>query len=240
MRLMSLATIKALVLAAGAIALFLPGTTAYAGEGMILRDTGKWKVYRTPEGKTIRKYARPPEPTSTTAPALSIGAATIAAPVALSTGQADPDPADKDHVALGAFYNPVAETVIPVVAISPFGTYHIAGGYIKVDETETAMAMLFAMRDIVPDRFGVYAGLSYLYMKETVTPDCAEIEATGEGGTVFGGLSVRVIDRLYLMAGMSAGNMRLTGNSDSCGDYEEYFRDRHAISGNAGLIYYIW
>lgn len=220
-----------------AIAL-MPGSMAYAEGGMLLRATDKWNVFRNPEGKTIRKYNLPSEPPK---PAIQSRPATIVAPAALViTDELTASLADRDHMAFGAFYNPVAETFIPIVALSPFGTYHIAGGYSNVDETEIILGMLFAMKDFVPNRMGVYAGLSYLHMKETAKLGCAEIEASGEGGTAFGGLSVRIVDRLYLMVGISAGHMELDGSSTSCGYYEDYYRNRHAFSGNAGLLYYLW
>ena len=234
-------TLATALLAIIFLARLMPAMEAHAGDGLLMEDTERWRVYRNPRGQYERKYKQSPAQApkaETTAPVGELVPAT--SPVAERFSQTQSLTQDSlPRVALGAFYNPISETVIPMLSLRLAGSLHIAGGASTEGDKETTEVMYYLQSDILTDNLGVFAGVSYIQQKNNITPGCAEIDVEGDGGTAFGGLTF-TIGRMQLLAGLSIGQMEMEGSSDSCGYDETAFEDLYKVSGTVGLLYYIW
>ena len=221
----------------------MPASIAHAEDGMFMEETDRWRVYRNPKGRYERKYTHTtpkeaPEAGSST-PILILEPRTQARAPAIEERPTRAD-REKNRIAIGAFYSPLAETVVPVLSLRVAGSLHIAAGATKKNDMEVAEVMLYSQNDIVPDRWGVFAGLSYIYVKDKVTPGCAEIKAAGDGGSAFGGITLTIKKRLQLLAGISSGRINTDGSANGCGYEESFYDDWQRVSGTLGLVYYIW
>jgi hypothetical protein len=248
---MSMAGIRIAVMAASlvcAFALMAPAAHAsddtpilLAKSGIILRESEDWKVIRTPSGRIIKKRkdpaakARPKRKTPTLKQAPS---PSTEAKGPVKKKQAAKTVGKKDRRLIfgaGALYNPLNESVGPIVTVRPlegFGLalWHGSGDY-NLSEFRA-----FGYSYVVPGLLLTHAGAGYLLSDEEATGPGFSKDIDATGGSVFGGLTLEIKKRVQITAEAYAARIKA----------EEYIsgtrvKVTHGVIGaTASIVVYIW
>lgn len=214
------------------------GGLLLAESGIILRDSGDWKVIRTPDGRVIRK---PKSRAGKAEPKKQAPKIIQAAPPA--GDEQREKPAAKRSVTrqsdrriifgAGAQYNPLNKSVGPILVARPLeglglALWHGSGEY------NLSEFRVFGYSYIVPGLLLGHAGAGYLHSEEETASVNDDIEA--KGGSVFGGLAIEISRRVHITAEAYAA--RVEKKQRVGGILVEAVHG--VIGASAGMVVYIW